>query len=101
MKIKEYTCKCGCNDFFFAEKGNQIGIYCDRCGKWLKWADKDEQNLRLKSELQPQPKMGHWIKTISENGVTSAVRCSECGFEDNRYMLFRYCPNCGAKMQGG
>ena len=43
-------------------------------------------------------KTGHWIKTISENGVTSAARCSECGFGDNRYMLFRYCPNCGAKM---
>ena len=44
---------------------------------------------------------GHWIKTISENGVTSAARCSECGFGDNRYMLFRYCPNCGADMRGG
>lgn len=44
-------------------------------------------------------KVGHWIKTIGENGVTSAVRCSECGFEDNRYMMFRYCPYCGAKMQ--
>lgn len=46
-----------------------------------------------------EPKTGHWIKTIGENGITSAVRCSECGFEDNRYMLFRYCPNCGAKME--
>ena len=45
-----------------------------------------------------EPQTGHWIKTISENGITSAVRCSECGFEDNRYMLFRYCPNCGTKM---
>ena len=44
---------------------------------------------------------GHWIKTIGENGVTSAARCSECGFGDNRYMLFRYCPNCGADMRGG
>lgn len=42
---------------------------------------------------------GHWIKTISENWVTSAVRCSECGFEDNRYTLFRYCPDCGARME--
>ena len=48
--------------------------------------------------ISPELKTGHWIKTISENGITSAVRCSECGFEDNRYMLFRYCPNCGAKM---
>ena len=55
-------------------------------------------NMAIKA-LEEQPKTGHWKKTISENGITSAVRCSECGFEDNRYMLFRYCPNCGAKME--
>ena len=48
MKIKDYKCKCGHNDFFFADQGNQKGIYCSYCGKWLKWADKDEQNLRMK-----------------------------------------------------
>lgn len=47
MKIKDYKCKCGHNDFFFADKGNQKGIYCSYCGKWYKWADKDEQNLVL------------------------------------------------------
>ena len=50
MRVKDYKCKCGHNDFFFADKGNQIGIYCSYCGKWLKWADKDEQNLRMKQE---------------------------------------------------
>ena len=50
MKIKDYKCKCGCDDFFFADKGNQNGIYCSYCGKWFKWADKDEQNLRMKQE---------------------------------------------------
>ena len=50
MKIKDYKCKCGHNDFFFADKGNQKGIYCSYCGKWLKWADKDEQNLIMKQE---------------------------------------------------
>lgn len=49
--------------------------------------------------VTPQPKMGRWVKTIGENGVTSAIRCSECGFEDNRYELFDYCPVCGVKMQ--
>ncbi len=48
MKIKDYKCKCGHDDFFFADKGSQQGIYCSCCGKWLKWADKDEQNLRMK-----------------------------------------------------
>ena len=28
---------------------NVIGIYCSRCGKWFKWADKDEKNLQLKN----------------------------------------------------
>lgn len=50
MKIKDFKCKCGHNDFFFADKGNQKGIYCSYCGKWLKWADKDEQNLVMKQE---------------------------------------------------
>ena len=50
MTIKDYKCKCGHDDFFFADKGNQTGIYCSYCGKWLKWADKDEQNLRMKQE---------------------------------------------------
>lgn len=50
MKIKDFKCKCGHDDFFFADKGNQKGIYCSYCGKWLKWADKDEQNLAMKQE---------------------------------------------------
>ena len=41
---------------------------------------------------------GRWKKTVGENGVTSACRCSICGFEDNRFSIFSYCPNCGAKM---
>ena len=51
MKIKDYKCKCGHDDFFFADKGNQKGIYCSYCGKWFKWAGKDEQNLEMKQEL--------------------------------------------------
>ena len=47
MKIKNYVCKCGCNDFFMATKGTQTGIYCSGCGKWFKWADKNERNLML------------------------------------------------------
>lgn len=45
MKIKNYKCKCGCDNLFFKEKGSQVGIYCSSCGKWLKWADKNERNL--------------------------------------------------------
>ena len=45
-KMFDHACKkCGCCEFGFLLKGNQLGIYCSRCGRWLKWADKDEQNL--------------------------------------------------------
>ena len=45
MQIKDYKCKCGNVSFYFITKGSQTGIYCDKCGKWLKWADKNERNL--------------------------------------------------------
>lgn len=124
MKIKDYKCKCGHNDFFFADKGNQKGIYCSYCGKWLKWADKDEQNLAMKQEpttkieesnfsqeqykadlqsaydcgvasVKQKPRKGKWISKPHVYGVSY---CSECDFE-LKIDDTNYCPNCGAKME--
>lgn len=51
MKIKNYKCKCGSDDFGFITQSNTIhrvvGIHCKKCGRWLKWADKNEKNLML------------------------------------------------------
>lgn len=93
MKIKDYKCKCGHNDFFFADKGNQKGIYCTNCGKWLKWADKDEQNLSMRQETSR--KVGKWIKS----NIGGAKVCSICQAHMG-LSNFKYCPNCGAKMEG-
>lgn len=54
MRIKDYKCRCGNDDFFFATVGNQNGIYCSYCGKWLKWANKNELNLRMKQSFNPE-----------------------------------------------
>lgn len=97
MKIKDYKCKCGHEDFFFADKGNQKGIYCSYCGKWLKWADKDEQNLemkqdaiidKIKAEIEYQEK---WLLEagynaynldIAFNSIKSAlIESKECGIQ--------------------
>ena len=55
MKISNYKCKCGSDDFFLgaplSSKSNSIGIYCNSCGRWLKWASKDEHNLMIKQAL--------------------------------------------------
>lgn len=47
---KEYTIsdetncckKCGSVDLYTEEKGNNIGLYCNDCGTWIKWLGKDE-----------------------------------------------------------
>ena len=68
--------------------------------------------------VQQEPKIGHWIddaKTYYEElkkrglGVdeytpyfTDDIACSEClakySVLDNETQFFKYCPNCGAKM---
>ena len=46
MKILDYKCKCGCDEFMFVpNKDNVVGLHCVRCGKWLKWANKNEKIL--------------------------------------------------------
>lgn len=51
MKIKDYTCKCGHSDFFHeVQDNNRVGIYCSYCGKWFKWANKDEKNLLMRGK---------------------------------------------------
>lgn len=35
-------CKCGSVKFFTEVKGNNTGLYCAECGKWIKWLTKDE-----------------------------------------------------------
>lgn len=45
MKILDIKCKCGSDDLFCKENGTQVGIYCSKCGKYIKWAGKDERNL--------------------------------------------------------
>lgn len=34
--------KCGSISLHTEEKGNNIGLYCDDCGAWIKWLGKDE-----------------------------------------------------------
>lgn len=58
MKIKKFKCgNCRHDDFKFMPNQknlNVVGIYCSYCGRFLKWADKDEKNLmRLAEEDHP------------------------------------------------
>lgn len=43
---------------------------------------------------------GHWTKC--REGLSSfSAKCSECTKRTLSYFHYNYCPNCGAKMEGG
>ena len=44
MKIFECP-TCGSKDVFVEKSGNQTGLYCGDCGKWIKWLTKEEFRL--------------------------------------------------------
>lgn len=54
--------------------------------------------------VTPKQRTGKWIKTcpmVVDGGLAKCIKCSECGDERIDYFISkRYCPNCGAKMEG-
>lgn len=57
-----------------------------------------------------QVRHGRWvdkplIKSFKHTNIP-VVECSACGIDfcdiiNNHYFMYKYCPNCGAKMDGG
>lgn len=44
--MKEFKCtKCNSEDLFIEKSGNNTGLYCSDCGKWITWLNKDEMRL--------------------------------------------------------
>ena len=60
-------------------------------------------NIKDLPSVRPQEKTGHWIEVIDEidslGNKTWHHKCSICGNEDSGWGNYKYCPQCGAKMQ--
>ena len=65
--------------------------------------------IEMLPTVQPERKTGRWIYGESEVG-NDGYYCSECGnfvpwiYEEsamNFIREYKFCPNCGAKMEGG
>lgn len=41
------------------------------------------------------------IFTDEDDGLDPRVKCSECGGVEAAFVRWKYCPNCGARMDGG
>lgn len=85
-------------------------LLCIKFGAALQgtpYSDIDVSNVLERIEEAPtieaEPvRHGVWL----DSGINGTVSCSLCKFTDffakqNRMMLFKYCPGCGAKMDGG
>lgn len=59
--------RCGSENFFIKQSGNQTGLYCSKCGKWQKWLTKDE--IRLFNYKQSDDLLGRLMKRIEESTI--------------------------------
>lgn len=76
---------------------------CDNCHEQKDWCDVCDYAYlidEMKKVPTVEPKHGHWI-----NKGFEPIRCSLCGITDDAIngipwavKSFKYCPNCGAKM---
>ena len=47
------TCnKCGIVNGLIEKKGIQTGLYCNKCGRWIKWLSRDEARLFEQNGIQ-------------------------------------------------
>lgn len=75
MQIEGFdTCKCGNNDFFLRKEGNQYGIYCQKCGKWLKWANKYERTLfKEEDSVQNLQALREMLEDVNPEEIASHI----------------------------
>ena len=67
-------------------------------GKFQHWVE-----VQQAADVAPV-RHGRWIDAypdIEPNPMFMYGICSECGFEQGISKYLNYCPNCGAKMDGG
>lgn len=81
-----------------AEGKDHNGCWCRAC-----WVDDmlDEVDCFQPADVAPVVH-GRWIHDGRRiEGGIDWCHCSECGKSDNFCARTNYCPNCGAKMDGG
>lgn len=102
--------KCGNKDrkiTFMKSKGNQTGLYCGSCGKWIKWLSKDEARVYEHQKDENEKKV---MNRNNDNKITDGkenkldeIQCATCGYigiEDKWFNFslhnkVKICPKCG------
>ena len=48
--------KCDNTSFYTERNGNHTGLYCEKCGAWIKWLSKDELRVVAHNKKTEQTK---------------------------------------------
>lgn len=80
-----------------------VGYLCTHCpddAECFKDCD-DIKNIKAFPPVTPQPKIGHWeYVQYDSNPKIGNYHCSVCRHIIIPFKNQKYCPNCGAKMEG-
>lgn len=89
------TCnKCGIVKGFIEEKGNQTGLYCNKCGKWIKWLTKDEKRL-FDHNNKTKMTNADRIRNMTDEELAFAVMCpAEIDFGYEKCIYDGSCERC-------
>lgn len=76
----QYKCiKCNGSKMFTEKHGNNIGLYCESCGKWQRWLGKDElRAFEHANKSSENSKKEGIAKIIYDN--LSYMYCDNCRF---------------------
>lgn len=86
---------CGEVDGFVETKGSQLGLYCDECGKWIKWVSKYEARLyrNVTSESNDESYCRGYEQgriDLEANVLAELKRCADdylFDFDENNFKL--------------
>lgn len=76
-------------------RGTAIAVLCDVLIDARYQVEKDAINMAIEA-LQDRPQ-GKWMPTENVLGVIGG-KCSKCG--EGTFVLYNFCPQCGADMRG-
>ena len=72
MDFNQLFCACGSKDFYLKQKGPNVGAYCSKCQKWLKWIGKKDLEILKRRGMRVFP----------ENYLVPSIAVPEPDFGD-------------------
>lgn len=82
--MKEFECsKCHSKDIFIEKSGNNTGLYCGDCGKWITWLNKDQVRLAERQIASSAFNIDMILNQLEDYGkYKGLLRCEGEGFEN-------------------